>query len=89
MKPGTIIEIDGDEATVVYSGLDGYGVKWGRHDCSELLGLGTNGAAMVGVNSPEPPEDFDLHPEAMLRDKYPGATLPCIGQEFDVLETPK
>lgn len=33
MKPGTIVRLeDGREATVVYHGLDGYGVQFGRKE---------------------------------------------------------
>ena len=36
MKPGIHIRLpDGREGTVVYHGLDGYGIKWGRHTLTD------------------------------------------------------
>ena len=36
MKQGTIVIVNSDKvATVVYHGLDGYGIAWGRHSDQE------------------------------------------------------
>lgn len=36
MKPGTLINVAGRGlATVVYHGLDGYGIVWGKHEVGE------------------------------------------------------
>ena len=71
MKPGTLIRLpDGREGTVVYHGLDGYGIKWGRH--------------RVPVNELNLFKAGDeWAPEAMLREPYPGAELECVGEEYE------
>lgn len=40
LKLGTVIILpDGRQATVVYHGLDGYGIKWGRHEAPACVKL--------------------------------------------------
>ena len=79
MKAGTIIKMeDGRIGTIVYNGLDGEGVKWGRHDVSGLVGCGNLLPCDVPVG-------YELYPDAMLRNPYPGADLPCVGREYDVI----
>ncbi len=88
MKPGTIIRLpDGREGTVVYHGLDGYGVRFGRIEVNvDAILSNSNGCVLVGVEGAEPPEDWPWFPEAMLRDAYPGVVLPCVGEEYEVLD---
>lgn len=74
MKPGTLIQLpDGREGTVVYHGLDGYGIKWGRH--------------VVPVDELKRCEAGDeWAPDAMLRDPYPHAIkngIECVGEEYE------
>lgn len=85
MKAGTIVRLsDGREGTVVYHGLDGYGIKWGRHSVT----LGDIGGGNPFSNEPVP-DDFQWAPEAMLRDPWKGSDLPCVGREFDIVEYPE
>jgi len=80
---GTIIQLpDGRIGTTVYHGLDGIGIKWGRHNPPPEDFVGTNG----GLFDTDIPEDWPWFPDAMLRDPYPGADLPCVGTEFTILE---
>lgn len=58
----------GKLGTIVYHGLDGYGIIWGVDCLIELLR-----------------EDELPIPEAMLRDPYPTATLPCVGEKYIVV----
>lgn len=78
MKAGTIVQIpDGRVGTVVYNGLDGVGIKWGRH--SVTLEQITEAAKI---------ESLEWEPEAMLRDSYPHARevgMECVGDEFVVV----
>lgn len=73
MKLGTQIRLpDGREATAVYNGLDGVGI-------------------MFGLHTPDPAdfesrEDFKWEPEAMLREPYDSATLPCVGEEYIIIK---
>jgi len=86
MKPGTIIRLpDGREGTVVYHGLDGYGIKWGRvsPDLEQIL-RGTGNLIKVEMS-----EDFNDYPDAMLRDPYKFAELECVGEDFEVVEEPE
>jgi len=78
MKAGTIIRLpDGREGTVVYNGLDGVGIKWGRHVISiEDVG---------GGSWYEAPRDYEWFPDAMLREPYPSAEIPCVGEEFEIV----
>jgi hypothetical protein len=86
MKAGTIVRLpDGREGTFVYNGLDGRGIKWGRH---VIPPEGIGGDSGLFRNSPKPPPDFDLFPDAMLREPYPTAELPCVGEEFEIMEIP-
>ena len=83
MKPGTIIRLpDGREATVVYHGLDGYGIRWGRIavDVDEILAM----CPLFG----DSPESREYEPEAMLREPCSSTTthLPCVGSEYEMVE---
>lgn len=85
MKPGTMIRLpDGREGTVVYHGLDGYGIILGRVivDVEAIYGqpfISDKRNAGVPV------------PTAMLRDcgaemnakLWPG--MECVGEEYEVL----
>lgn len=81
MKPGTIVVLpDGREGTVVYHGLDGYGIQWGRVavDLDEIM----SGNALFD----DAPSDWRWNPDAMLRQPYRGATIECVGGEYDQIE---
>lgn len=81
MKAGTVLKLPDERiGTVVYNGLDGVGIKWGRHEVTlEEIG-GTGG--VFGESRIGP---YKWHPDAMLRDPYDGCDLPCVGLEFEVL----
>ena len=74
MRPGTLVRLpDGREGTVVYHGLDGYGIKWGRHV-----------VPVDALNSFQ--ADDEWKPDAMLRDPYPSAIksgMECVGGEYE------
>lgn len=81
MKAGTIIKMhDGRIGTVVYNGLDGVGIKWGRFNITmdDIQGHG-------GLFDEEIPEDYDYYPDAMLRESYPSADLECVGIDYEVI----
>ncbi len=89
MKAGTIVRLpDGREGTVVYHGLDGYGIRWGRTAINyEAIMQGDgNTMAFIGGNAKAAPQEFQDFPEAMLREPYPSADLPCVGEEFEIVE---
>ena len=78
MKLGTqIIFADSREATVVYNGLDGVGIKWGLHD-PDPADFEFN--PLFG----KPPDGFQWFPDAMLRRGYKGERLPCVDMEYTV-----
>ena len=93
MKAGTIIRLsDGREGTVVYNGLDGKGIRWGRLNLSEqdvadiMQGDGNTVKTSADMSS-----GFDLHAEAMLREPYPHAIqegMECVGEEFEIVSKP-
>ena len=79
MTPGTVVKLpDGREGTVVYHGLDGYGIRWGRQKLSdhdmELILLGTADLHRIGVGRGQL-GSAHLEPEAMLcmRCRWTGA----------------
>ena len=89
MKPGTIVKLrDGAVGTVVYHGLDGYGIRWGRI----VLSPADRALIALGGLFGEPSELLadkqgaleELMPEAMLRRPYPSATLPCVGEKYSI-----
>ncbi len=83
MKPGTVIELsDGRRATVVYHGLDGYGIQWGEVDVD--VDAIMEGTPLFGTEPPQEPWPWD--PEAMLREHYPSADVECVGRDFSVVE---
>lgn len=85
MKAGTIIELpDGRIGTVVYNSIDGVGIKWGNHNITidDIQGNGN----LVGDNSPT--DDYNLFPDAMLRNPYPSADIECVGKEFKIIKRP-
>jgi hypothetical protein len=85
MKAGTIVRLpDGREGTLVYNGLDGRGIKWGRHS---IPPEGVGGDSGLFRGSPRAPEGFNLFPDAMLREPYPSAELECVGEDFEVVST--
>ena len=81
MKAGTIVRLpDGREGTAVYSSIDGVGIKWGRHSVAGLRGDGN-----MTLGEEHAPEGYELFPDAMLRDPYPSAALPCVGVIYEVV----
>jgi hypothetical protein len=81
MKPGTIVRLpDGREGTVVYNGLIGYGIVWGRVsvDVDAVLGSCPLFDGPSAQNVPEP--------EALLRKPWDGAELECVGDDYEVIE---
>ena len=84
MKPGTIVRLpDGREGTVVYHGLDGYGIRWGRWEVDVQAILEGDGNTVRPCPPDYPPT---LLPEAMLREPYLCASLPCVGREYTIVE---
>jgi hypothetical protein len=82
MRPGEWVRLpDGREGTVVYSGLDGIGIKWGCHEVTDRDIEGTGGLFWG-----DPPDDYPWFPDAMLRAPYKGATLECVGLEYVVIQ---
>ena len=81
MRPGTIIRLpDGREGTVVYHGLDGYGIMWGRVQVDLDAILATR--PLFG----DAPTNWPWVPQAMLRDECRTAGLPCVGEEYEIVE---
>jgi len=82
MKLGTQVRLpDGRIGTCVYNGLDGAGILWGLHDPNPADFEGTSG----GIQDDTVPENWPWRPEAMLRDPWPGAAVPCVGSKFTIL----
>lgn len=87
MKVGTIIRMsDGREGTVVYHGLDGDGIIWGRVVLSEddikAITEGSGGLFDAPENFPD-----ELKAEAMLRESYPWAEqtgMECVGSDYEI-----
>lgn len=82
MKLGDIVKVpDGRIGTVVYSGLDGFGIKWGKH-----LLLEEDRSVILGLNplfEVKTPEGYNWFPDAMLRDKDVEKLLQieCVGND--------
>ena len=77
---GTQVRLpDGREGTVVYNNLDGVGIKWGLHNPKLKDYEGTN--PLFGPA----PVDFPWFPDAMLREPYSTADLPCVGEEYEII----
>lgn len=73
-RPGTIVRLpDGRIGTTIYNGLDGVGIKWGRHPVT-----------LADFPQTPKPTDWPFYPDAMLRSPYPGADLPCVGDEYEI-----
>lgn len=84
MKPGTVVRLpDGRVGTVVYHGLDGYGIKWGEHEVTEEeLGGGSV------FDNRGPPPRYKWLPDAMLRDPNPCIRIECVGEVFSIVPNP-
>ena len=84
MKPGTIIKLpDHRIGTIVYHGLDGYGIVWGRIEVDKIKILSTCG--LFG----ESPKDYPYFPEAMLREPYGNQDLECVGKNYQIWDNKK
>ena len=84
MKPGTIVELpDGRRGTVVYHGLDGYGIQWGEIEVDVEAIL--KGHPVFDVTAPKEPWEWEA--EAMLREPYPGTVTECVGGDYVIVET--
>jgi hypothetical protein len=83
MKLGTKVKMeDGRIGTVVYNGLDGVGIKWGVHNPNTEDFEGTSGGLFDDDIGP----DWPWRPEAMLRESYPSASLPCVGDNYKIIQ---
>lgn len=84
---GTIVELpDGRRGTTVYNGLDGVGIKWGKHILPPGAMDGTSGGV---IDDRKCPDDWEWFPEAMLRESYPSADLECVGEIFEIISVPE
>ena len=82
MKAGTIVRLpDGREGTVVYHGLDGYGIRWGR--IAVTLDDITEAAKGANPLFGKAPAEYPYSAEAMLREPYPSAELECVGSDYE------
>lgn len=72
---------DGREATTVYNGLDGVGVKWGIH-----YPVMEDFPPFNPFADEEEPEGFKWYPDAMLRSPYSGAKLECIDMDYELID---
>jgi hypothetical protein len=81
MKPGTIVRLpDGREGTVVYHSLCGYGIVFGRV-AVDVEAIKASCPLFDGERDERVPE-----PEALLREPWKGAWLPCVGESYEVVE---
>ena len=81
-RVGTIIELpDGRRGTTVFNGLSGIGIKWDEHDIPDGA-IGGRG----DLFDEEVPADYEWMPDAMLREPYENADLPCVGEEFKIIK---
>ena len=86
MKAGTIIKLqDGRIGTVVYNSLDGVGIKWGRYRIT-LHDIQGHGALF---SNDKATDDYEYYPDAMLRNPYPSADLPCVGEDYEIESVPE
>ena len=86
MKPGQHIKLsDGRIETVVYNSLDGVGIKWGKMELSaeemEIILGGSGGFFTQELTD----KQKELAPDAMLREPYPSADVPCVGKDYELL----
>jgi hypothetical protein len=72
---------------VVFNGLCGVGIKWGRHDPDPAIFVGSVGdLGKIGVHGEESPDLSEWAPDALLRDPWPGcersgfSTDQCVGE---------
>lgn len=70
---------DGRIGTVVYHGLDGYGIQWGEVIVDEAILKSVN--PLFG----EEIEDYPYVPQAMLRDPYKNADVECVGSDYNIV----
>ena len=83
MKPGTIVRLpDGREATVVYHGLEGYGIVWGRRSVDVEAIESCNPLVGDDKHPPAVPE-----PEALLREPWGGEQIECVGDDYVIVDT--
>lgn len=91
MTPGTIVRLpDGREGTVVFHGLVGYGIKWGRIEIDPAMFDGTVGdLGVLGIHGKELP--LDLEPDALLREPWDHCKRSgwlrerCVGEDYEVV----
>lgn len=88
MKFGTIIQFsDGRRATVVYRGLDGEGIAWGEHRFSADQ---VREAMSAFSLTSDAPSDYSLpKAEALLREPWKGAYMPCVPDDYEIVEAPQ
>ena len=94
MKIGTIVRLpNGRVGTVVYHGLDGYGIKWGEHNPAMEDFDGTYGNLVSP--SREIPDDWPWFPDAILREPWDGCercgwtTEQCVGEDYEIVRAPE
>lgn len=88
-KLGTHIRLpDGREATTVYNGLDGIGIKFGIHYPKEEDFTGTSGNVVdVADDSPALVADWSWKPEALLRgsEMEHHTECECVGEDYEII----
>ena len=92
-KPGSIVRTaDGREGTVVFNGLTGQGIAWGRIILPKPNEHVRSGAAAVGIGIDDLNKDNFNWPEAvaMIRESEVSDLLgmECVGVSVDLVAVP-
>lgn len=90
---GTQIRLpDGREATTVFNGLTGIGIKWGLHypKPEDFKGTAGDFFEFMGVEK-QMPEDWPWEPDAMLREPEISEKLgmECVGEDYEIIYRPE
>jgi len=90
---GTQIRLpDGREATTVFNGLSGVGIKWGLHNPPLSDFEGTSGDCFAPAeDSPARRPGWPWKMGAMLRDPEMADSLgiECVGEDYEILREAK
>lgn len=91
-KAGSVVRAaDGREGTIVFNGLTGQGIAWGRIILPDPNENVRSGVGAVGLRCDLPESEFNWpHVDAMIREAEMSEALgvECIGESVSLVATP-